>query len=130
MDFTQLADRARFTASYKNMVTYFCILLVPCYANTSFNIIIEYFAIFCTRSFLFCYRCRLRNPKVQRKTDIGSDIVPSSKKEYRFLLSDILFDHPSYSKILYKYHIFFMTYFIIKDTLIMIYLFYNLHKFF
>jgi hypothetical protein len=51
-------------------------------------------------------------------------------KEHRFRILDILFDHPSYSNFFINIIYFVMTYFIIRDTLIMIYLFYNLHKIF
>jgi hypothetical protein len=50
------------------------------------------------------------------------------KKECRFFLSDILFDNPSYSIFFINIIYFVMTYFIIIDTIIMIYLFYNLPK--
>jgi hypothetical protein len=57
-------------------------------------------------------------------------ILPQSQKECRFRISDILFDHPSYSNFFINIIYFVMTYFIIRDPLIMIYLFYNLHRIF
>ena len=52
------------------------------------------------------------------------------RSRVRFWLSDILFDHSSYLKFYINIIYFIMTYFIIKDILILIYLFYNLYKIF
>ena len=49
-------------------------------------------------------------------------LLPPSQKEYRFICLIQKF----YINIIY----FVKTYFIIRDTLLMIYLFYNLHKIF
>jgi hypothetical protein len=58
------------------------------------------------------------------------EIMYSSVLKYVmfFWLLDILFDPSSYSKFCINIIYFVMTYFIIRDILIMIYLFYNLHK--
>ena len=54
--------------------------------------------------------------------------LPPSQNTWRFWLLDILFDCSSYSKILYKYYLFCYDLFIIRDTLIMTYLFHYLQK--
>jgi hypothetical protein len=61
---------------------------------------------------------------------IMRDVLPPSQKECRFIISDILFDHLSYSIFFINIIYFVMTYFIIRDPLIIIYLFYNLYKIF
>ena len=55
-------------------------------------------------------------------------VLPPFQILVRLTFFDPKFDSSFYSKNLYKYYLFFMTYYITKDILIINYLFYNLYK--
>jgi hypothetical protein len=87
---------------------------------------------FCFDFVLVARKLQIVIRKIKSKSSFKAlYILHLSQKECRFRISDSLFDHLSYSIFFCINIIYFvMTYFIIRDTLIMICSFYNLHNFF